>query len=359
MKRAYNFSAGPAMLPGPVIERLQDEIGNWQDTGMGAMEMSHRGAEFTSIAEKAETDLRDLLSIPESYRVLFMQGGATAQFAAVPMNLCAPGDTADYLVSGYWSRKALKEGARFCQAHIVFDTADNNDTSIPEADQWRQSGTAAFTHYVDNETIGGLRLPGVPEVDSTLVVDMSSSILSAPLKVEDYGLIYAGAQKNMGPAGLTIVIIREDLLNYQHGTIPAVLDYRKMADSGSMLNTPPTFAWYTAGLVFEWALAQGGVEKLAARSQANADRIYQAIDDSAFYSNPVAKKYRSLMNIPFMLADDSLDGLFLEQAAKHGLMSLKGHRSVGGMRASIYNAMPDEGIDALVEFMGEFERANG
>ena len=359
MKRAYNFSAGPAMLPGPVIERLQDEIGSWHDTGMGAMEMSHRGAEFTSIAEKAESDLRDLLAIPASYRVLFMQGGATAQFAAVPMNLCAPDDIADYLVTGYWSRKALKEGGRFGQANVVFDTAEDNDTSIPEADQWRQSAKAAFTHYVDNETIGGLRLPGVPEVDSTLVVDMSSSILSAPLNVEQYGIIYAGAQKNIGPAGLTIVIIQEELLDYEHGPIPSVLDYRKMADSGSMLNTPPTFAWYTAGLVFEWAIAQGGVEKLAERNHAKADRIYEAIDGSAFYSNPVAKEYRSLMNIPFMLADDSLNGLFLEQAERRGLMSLKGHRSVGGMRASIYNAMPDEGVDTLVEFMGEFERANG
>lgn len=369
MKRVYNFSPGPAMLPDPVIERLREEMGDWHGSGMAAMEMGHRSAEFTSIAEKAEADLRDLLSIPDSYKVLFMQGGATAQFAAVPMNLCTADDTADYLVTGYWSRLAVREGARFCQANIVLDTADNGDTSIPEADQWRLSERAAFFHYVDNETIGGLRLPTVPVTKAPLVVDMSSSILSEPINVEDYGVIYAGAQKNIGPAGLTIVIVRDELLgdnkgkdkkgNARKGAIPGVFDYRRMADAGSMLNTPPTFSWYAAGLVFEWLKAQGGVEKMAARNRAKADRLYRAIDGSAFYANPVAVKYRSVMNIPFMLADESLDTLFLEQAAERGLTSLKGHRSVGGMRASIYNSMPDEGVDALVEFMGEFERNHG
>lgn len=363
MKRAYNFSPGPAMLPGPVIERLREEAGDWHGTGMAAMEMGHRSAEFSSIAEKAETDLRDLLSIPDSYKVLFMQGGATAQFAAVPMNLCAPDETADYLVTGYWSRMAVKEGARFCHANIVLDTADNGDTSIPEADRWHLSDQAAFFHYVDNETIGGLRLPTVPVTEAPLVVDMSSSILTEPIKVEDYGVIYAGAQKNIGPAGLTIVIVSDELLdrkgNDKKGAIPSVLDYRRMANAGSMLNTPPTFSWYAAGLVFEWLKAQGGVEKMAARNRAKADRLYRAIDDSDFYANPVATKYRSMVNIPFMLADENLDALFLEQAAERGLTSLKGHRSVGGMRASIYNSMPDEGVDALVEFMGEFECTNG
>lgn len=352
------------MLPDPVIERLREEAGDWHGSGMAAMEMGHRSAEFTSIAEKAEADLRDLLSIPDSYKVLFMQGGATAQFAAVPMNLCTPDDTADYLVTGYWSRMAVKEGARFCQANIVLDTADNGDTSIPEADQWRLSDQAAFFHYVDNETIGGVRLPIVPVTQAPLVVDMSSSILSEPINVQDYGVIYAGAQKNIGPAGLTIVIVRDELIiekkgSAPKGAIPAVLDYRKMADAGSMLNTPPTFSWYAAGLVFEWLKVQGGVEKMAARNRAKADRLYRAIDNSDFYANPVAIKYRSVMNIPFMLADETLDALFLEQAAERGLTSLKGHRSIGGMRASIYNSMPDEGVDALVEFMGEFERTNG
>jgi phosphoserine aminotransferase len=364
MKRVYNFSAGPAMLPGPVIERLREETGDWHGVGMAAMEMSHRSAEFISIAEKAEADLRDLLSIPDSYKVLFMQGGATAQFAVVPMNLCAPGDTADYLVTGYWSRKAAKEAARFCQANIALDTAENGDTSIAEESQWRLSDKAAFFHYVTNETIGGVRLPTVPVTKAPLVVDMSSSILSELINVNDYGIIYAGAQKNIGPVGLTIVIVHDELLNERKGngqkdTIPMVLDYRKMADSGSMLNTPPTFSWYAAGLVFEWLKAQGGIEKMAARNRAKADRLYQAIDNSDFYSNPVEKKYRSLMNIPFMLADESLNALFLEQALERGLTSLKGHRSVGGMRASIYNAMPDEGVDALVAFMSEFERTNG
>ena len=352
------------MLPGPVIERLREETGDWHGVGMAAMEMSHRSAEFISIAEKAEADLRDLLSIPDSYKVLFMQGGATAQFAVVPMNLCAPGDTADYLVTGYWSRKAAKEAARFCQANIALDTAENGDTSIAEESQWRLSDKATFFHYVTNETIGGVRLPTVPVTNAPLVVDMSSSILSELINVNDYGIIYAGAQKNIGPVGLTIVIVRDELLNERKGngqkdTIPMVLDYRKMADSGSMLNTPPTFSWYAAGLVFEWLKAQGGIEKMAARNRAKADRLYQAIDSSDFYSNPVEKKCRSLMNIPFMLADESLNALFLEQAVERGLTSLKGHRSVGGMRASIYNAMPDEGVDALVAFMSEFERTNG
>ncbi len=352
------------MLPGPVIERLREETGDWNGAGMAAMEMSHRSAEFISIAEKAEADLRDLLSIPDSYQVLFMQGGATAQFSAVPMNLCGPGDTADYLVTGYWSRKAVKEGARFCQANIALDTADNGDTSIPEAGQWNLSDQASFFHYVNNETIGGMRLPTVPVMKAPLVVDMSSSILSESINVEDYGIIYAGAQKNIGPAGLTVVIVRDELLknkkgNGRKGAIPIVLDYRKIADAGSMLNTPPTFSWYAAGLVFEWLKAQGGIEKMAARNRAKADRLYQAIDSSDFYSNSIEKKYRSLMNITFMLADDSLDALFLKQAAECDLTSLKGHRSVGGMRASIYNAMPDEGVDSLVSFMGEFERANG
>ncbi len=357
--RAYNFGAGPAMLPNAVVDRIRDEMGDWHGTGMSAMEMSHRGPEFTSIAEKAEADLRELMAIPADYKVLFLQGGATSQFAAIPLNICQPEDRADFLVSGYWSRKAAKESARFCRANIAMDTGPDGDRNIPGAEHWKLSDDAAFVHFADNETIGGVRFPFLPKCTAPRISDMSSSILSGPVDVGDYGIIYAGAQKNIGPAGLTIVIIRDDLLGRQRKGVPTVMDYQKMAAAGSMLNTPPTFAWYAAGLVFEWLKEQGGLERMASRNQAKAELLYQAIDSSDFYSNPVDVGCRSLMNVPFILADASLDRQFLQQADDNGLKSLKGHRSIGGLRASIYNAIPYEGVDALVQFMSEFERVNG
>lgn len=344
------------MLPSQVVERVRDEMGDWRGTGMAAMEMSHRSPEFMSIASGAEQNLRDLLAIPDHYRVLFMQGGASAQSAFVPLNLCASDERADFLVTGYWSRKTAKEAARFCAANVALDTAGNNDTGIPAATEWTLSDKSAFLHYADNETIGGVKFREPPQGNGPLVADMSSSILSEPVDVERFGVIYAGAQKNIGPAGLTVVIVRDDLLERSGQLVPAVFDYRKVAAAGSMLNTPPSFAWYVAGHVFRWVLEQGGVAAMAARNTAKAARLYAAIDNSDFYSNPVVLDSRSVMNVPFVLARPELDAEFLSLANERGLVSLKGHRSVGGMRASIYNSMPDEGVDALIEFMNEFEK---
>jgi phosphoserine aminotransferase len=359
MERVFNFSAGPAAIPLPVLERARDELTNWRGCGMSVMELSHRGKEFMSIAERAEADLRRLLDVPEGYRVLFLQGGATAQFGAVPFNLAGPGDKADYVVTGSWSKKALAEGRRFLQAQVAADSAANRHTGIPDPAGWTLSPDAAYLHYTPNETIGGVEFHFVPEARAPLVADMSSTILSRPIDVSRFGLIYAGAQKNIGPAGLAIVIIREDLLGRAREGTPAMMDYREQAENGSMLNTPPTWGWYVAGLVFEWLLEQGGLEEMARRNRRKAETLYSAIDGSDFYANPVEKHSRSWMNIPFTLPDPALDARFLEQAKAAGLLTLKGHRSVGGMRASLYNAMPQEGVDALVAFMREFERSCG
>ena len=359
MDRVYNFSAGPAAIPLAVLERARDELTNWGGSGMSVMELSHRGKEFMGIAERAEADLRRLLDIPAGYRVLFLQGGATTQFGAIPFNLAAAGDKADYVVTGSWSKKALAEGRRFLDANVAADSADNGHTGIPDPATWSLSSDAAYLHYTPNETIGGVEFHFVPESPAPLVADMSSTLLSRQLDVSRFGLIYAGAQKNIGPAGLCIVIIREDLLGRAREDTPAMMDYHQHAEAGSMFNTPPTWAWYVAGLVFEWLLEQGGLAAMEQRNRHKAETLYTAIDGSDFYANPVAKHSRSWMNVPFTLADPALDARFLEQAKAAGLVSLKGHRSVGGMRASIYNAMPQEGVDALVAFMREFERRSG
>ncbi len=359
MSRVFNFSAGPAALPLPVLERARAELPEWRDSGMSVMEMSHRGKDFGEIAGAAEADLRELLGVGADYAVLFLQGGATGQFAAAPMNLAGPGATADYLVTGSWGKKAVKEAGKYLDANVAADAGETGYTSIPEPASWRTTPDAAYLHYTPNETIGGVEFHQVPDVAAPLVADMSSTILSRPLDVSRFGVIYAGAQKNIGPAGLTVVIVRRDLLDRARPETPLVVDYRAMAEAGSMLNTPPTFAWYLAGLVFEWLKGQGGLAAVGRLNERKKNKLYAAIDGSDFYANPVDPACRSWMNVPFTLADPALDARFLAQSAEAGLAALKGHRSVGGMRASIYNAMPEEGVDALIDFMADFERRNG
>ncbi len=357
MARVFNFSAGPAMLPTAVLERAQAEMLDWNGSGMSVMEMSHRGKEFMSIAEKAEADLRQLLAIPANYKVLFLQGGASSQFSMVPINLLNGRDSADYLLTGQWSKKAIAEGKRYCKVNVIADTGDSNFTTVPAADSLDFSTDAAYVHYTPNETIVGVEFPYVPDTgDVPLVADMSSTILSRPIDVSKYGVIYAGAQKNIGPAGVTVVIVRDDLVGHAADTMPVMFDYKTHADSGSMYNTPPTYSWYLSGLVFDWLLQQGGLEAMAATNRRKAEKLYAAIDASDFYANPVALECRSWMNVPFILANAELDAKFLEEAGDNGLTTLKGHRSVGGMRASIYNAMPEEGVDALIAFMADFEQ---
>ena len=357
MSDIYNFSAGPAALPKAVLEQARDELLDWHGSGMSVMEMSHRSKEYLSIAEQAEADLRELLSIPDNYRVLFLQGGATSQFCMVPMNLLRGRQQADYVNTGAWSKKAIAEAQRYCNVNVVASSEDTNFSSIPAFESWQLNKDAAYLHYTPNETIGGVEFHWIPDSgDVPLVADMSSTILSRPLDVSRYGVIYAGAQKNIGPAGLTVVIVRDDLTGETIPGAPTMFDYRKHADNGSMMNTPPTFGWYLAGLVFKWLKQQGGVSAIAEINQRKAQHLYDAIERSGFYSSPVASDCRSWMNVPFTLADAGLDGEFLAQAKSAGLLNLKGHRSVGGMRASIYNAMPESGVAALIEFMHEFER---
>jgi len=348
------------MLPAEVLERAQAEMLDWNGSGMSVMEMSHRGKEFMSIAEKAESDLRALMAIPDNYRVLFLQGGASSQFAMVPINLLGERSSADYLLTGQWSKKAIAEAKRYCDVNVVADTSGSHFTTVPSADSLDFSPDAAFVHYTPNETIVGVEFAYIPDTgDVPLVADLSSTILSRPLDVSRYGVIYAGAQKNIGPAGVTVVIVRDDLIGNAMPTMPAMFDYKTHADNGSMYNTPPTYSWYLAGLVFEWLLQKGGLEAMAEINRRKAEKLYAAIDGSDFYSNPVDQVCRSWMNVPFILADAELDAKFLQQAAEHNLHTLKGHRSVGGMRASIYNAMPMEGIDALISFMADFEQRYG
>jgi phosphoserine aminotransferase len=359
MSRVYNFSAGPAALPLEVLQQIQDDIPDWQGTGMSVMEVSHRSKEFVALAARAETTLRELLSIPDDYSVLFPQGGATLQMSMVPMNLAKPGDDADYVVTGSWGKKAAGEAAKFCNANVVASSADQNFTFIPEQSSWTRSKNAAYLHYTPNETIAGVEFHFVPDGDAPLVADMSSTILSRPIDVSRFGVIYAGAQKNIGPAGITVVIVRNDLLDRHRADNPHLLNWKAYAESDSMTNTPPTFAWYVADLVFQWLKNKGGVEAMGKINQRKASKLYAAIDQSDFYTNPVAKDCRSWMNVPFILADSGLDAAFLEQSAAAGLTNLKGHRSVGGMRASIYNAVSEDAVDALITFMAEFERSNG
>lgn len=360
MARAYNFSAGPAVLPDEVLARAGDEILDWHGSGMSVMEMSHRGKEFISIAEEAERDLRELLAIPADYKVLFLQGGATLQFAQVPMNLLAGKGKADYVVTGEWSKKAVKEAAALCDVHIAASSEDRAFGYAPREAQWTLRRDAAYVHYCSNETIGGVEFHWVPDAGGLpLVADASSHFLSRAVDVSKFGLIYAGAQKNVGPAGLTIVVVREDLLGRAAKGTPSVMDYQRQAEAASMLNTPPTYAIYVAGLVFKWLKQLGGVAEIERRNIAKAKLLYDFIDASGFYRNPVAPQDRSRMNVPFTLADAKLDASFLDGAEKRGLLQLKGHRSVGGMRASIYNAMPIEGVRRLLEYMQAFEARHG
>jgi phosphoserine aminotransferase len=332
---------------------------DWQGSGMSVMEMSHRGKEFMSIAAQAESDLRELMAIPDNYKVLFLQGGASSQFSMVPMNLLRGKTSADYINTGSWSKKAIGEAKRYCQVNVAGETPAGEYT-VPAADTLKLNPDAAYLHYTPNETIQGVEFPYVPESGAVpLVGDFSSTILSRLVDVSKYGVIYAGAQKNIGPAGLTVVIVRDDLIGETVAGTPAMFDYKIQADGESMYNTPPTYSWYLAGLVFQWLKRNGGLVAMAATNQRKAAALYAAIDDSGFYDNPVEVSCRSWMNVPFTLADAELDGKFLAEAKEAGLVTLKGHRSVGGMRASIYNAMPEAGVQALIDFMVDFEKRNG
>ncbi|WP_455205138.1 3-phosphoserine/phosphohydroxythreonine transaminase [Kaarinaea lacus] len=360
MARVYNFSAGPAAVPEEVLQQAKEELLDWNGSGMSVMEMSHRGKEFMSIAAQAEADLRELMAIPSNYKVLFLQGGASSQFAMVPMNLLAGKTTADYINTGAWSKKAIAEGKRYCEVNVAATTEANKFTSAPTQQELQLNTDAAYVHYTPNETIGGVEFPYIPETgDVPLVADMSSTILSRPVDVSKYGVIYAGAQKNIGPSGMAVVIVREDLIGNAADSVPAMFNYKTHADNDSMYNTPPTYTWYIAGLVFAWLKRNGGLSAMAETNQRKADKLYAAIDTSGFYQNPVETKSRSWMNVPFTLANAELDSTFLAEAKEQGLVTLKGHRSVGGMRASIYNAMPEAGVDALITFMQEFEKRHG
>lgn len=361
MSRVWNFSAGPAALPEEVLRQAQDELLDWHGAGCSVMEMSHRGKEFTSVIEQAEADLRELMGIPAQYKVLFLQGGATQQFAQIPMNLLA-GRSADYIVTGSWSKKAFVEAQRIGTVRCAATTADSKFTRLPTAEEIKLDPFAAYLHVCTNETIHGVEIPAerIADTGVPLVVDMSSHILSRPVNVEKFGLIYAGAQKNIGPSGVTLVIIHRDLLGMAPLSTPTVMDYAVMAENASMLNTPPTFGIYIAGLVFQWLKRQGGLEGIAAVNAQKARILYEAIDNSGgFYVNPVDPDCRSRMNVPFVLADAELDAAFLAEAKSAGMLGLKGHKSVGGMRASIYNAVSLEAVQALVDFMNDFAQRKG
>ncbi|MBL8330578.1 MAG: 3-phosphoserine/phosphohydroxythreonine transaminase [Rubrivivax sp.] len=356
MTRVFNFSAGPAALPEPVLQTAAAEMLDWHGSGMSVMEMSHRGKEFIAIAAEAESLLRELLAVPAGYKVLFMQGGAIAENAIVPMNLLRGKRSADYIDTGEWSKKSIKEAQKYCSVNVAASGKAGGYTSIPPRAEWKLDPEAAYVHICSNETIGGVEFHATPDVgDVPLVADMSSNILSRPVDVSRYGLIYGGAQKNVGPSGLTLVIVREDLIGQPHPMLPSAFDYKTVADNESMYNTPPTYAIYIAGLVFNWIKAQGGLVAMEAHNRAKAAVLYDYLAGSTFYSCPVAPDCRSLMNVPFRLKDEALDEAFLKGAKERGMVQLKGHRSVGGMRASIYNAMPIEGVRALVDWMREFE----
>ncbi|MGZ4955447.1 MAG: 3-phosphoserine/phosphohydroxythreonine transaminase [Methylobacter sp.] len=359
MSRVYNFSAGPSAFPESVLQQAQQEMLEWRDSGMSVMEMSHRGKHFSIIAEELESDLRALLAIPESYKVLFLQGGASAQFSLIPQNILNGKTKACYLNTGAWSEKAIKDAGAYCDVVVSASSESTKFTTIPDAASWAIDSQAAYLHYTSNETIHGVEFQSCPDSKGLpLVSDMSSNILSRKIDVSQYGLIYAGTQKNMGPAGVTVVIVRDDLVGHAPTTVPSVFNYAEQAKNQSMLNTPATYSWYLAGLVLKWLKEQGGVESIEQRNIAKAAKLYQAIDQSALYSNPVEIASRSRMNVPFILADENLDKPFLAAAEANGLFELKGHRSVGGMRASIYNAMSEAGVQALIDFMAEFERTH-
>ncbi|MDO9270532.1 MAG: 3-phosphoserine/phosphohydroxythreonine transaminase [Methylobacter sp.] len=357
MSRVYNFSAGPSAFPESVLQQAQQEMLEWRDSGMSVMEMSHRGKHFSLIAEELESDLRALLAVPENYKVLFLQGGASAQFSLIPQNILNGKAKACYLNTGAWSEKSIKDAGAYCDVVVSASSENTKFTTIPETSSWAIDSEAAYLHYTSNETIHGVEFQSCPDSKGLpLVSDMSSNILSRKIDVSQYGLIYAGTQKNMGPAGVTVVVVRDDLVGHAPKTVPSVFNYAEQAKNQSMLNTPATYNWYLVGLVLKWLKEQGGVEAIEQRNIAKAAKLYQAIDQSALYSNPVEIASRSRMNVPFILADENLDKPFLAAAEANGLFELKGHRSVGGMRASIYNAMPEAGVQALIDFMAEFER---
>lgn len=360
MTRVYNFCAGPAALPQAVLTEAQKDLLSYKGCGMSIMEMSHRSAEYEALALEAEKDLCDLMNIPDNYKVLFLQGGASLQFAQIPMNLLRGNTAVDYVNTGMWSGKAIAEAKKYADVNVVASDEANKFRGVPAFDTWQLNDKAAYLHYTPNETIHGVQFNYIPEVNAPLVADFSSSILSEPLDVSKFGLIYAGAQKNIGPAGIVVVIVREDLIGQVLPGTPTMLDYKVAADNGSMYNTPPTFSWYLAGLVFKWLKKQGGLKAMAEINHRKAQKLYAAIDGSGgFYHNPVIKSYRSIMNVPFTLADASLEKVFLKDAQEVGLVNLAGHRSVGGMRASIYNAVPEEGVDALIQFMQDFQKKMG
>ena len=360
MARVFNFSAGPAVLPEPVLQQAAAEMLDWHGSGMSVMEMSHRGKEFIEIHAQAEADLRELMGIPKNYKVLFLQGGASAQFAVVPMNLLRGKTKADYVNTGQWSKKAISDAKKYCKVNVAASSEPENFTRAPKQSEWKLDSDAAYVHITTNETIGGVEFHWVPDTgDVPLVADMSSHILSRPMDVSRYGLIYAGAQKNIGPAGVTIVIVRDDLLGQALPITPTVFDYKVQAENDSMSNTPATYGIYVAGLVFQWLKKQGGLTNMEQINRAKAALLYDYLDQTEFYLSPVAKDDRSLMNIPFTLRNADLDKAFIQETEAAGLTQLKGHRSVGGMRASIYNAMPTEGVQTLVKFMKEFERKHG
>ncbi|NIF20693.1 3-phosphoserine/phosphohydroxythreonine transaminase [Candidatus Pantoea multigeneris] len=361
MTQVYNFSSGPAMLPVEVLRRAEQELTNWHGLGTSVMEISHRSKEFIQVATEAEQDFRDLLNIPQNYKVLFCHGGARAQFAALPGNLLGNATTADYVDGGYWAYSAIKEAQKYCSPRTIDAkiTVDGKRAILPMRD-WQLSDDAAYLHYCPNETIDGIAIDEEPDFgDKVVVADLSSTILSRPLDINRYGVLYAGAQKNIGPAGLTLVVVREDLLGKAQKYVPSILDYTVLSENESMFNTPPTYAWYLSGLVFKWLKEKGGIAEVDKINQAKADLLYGVIDKSDFYRNDVATSNRSRMNIPFQLADSALDKVFLDESVNAGLHALKGHRVVGGMRASIYNAMPLEGVKALTDFMVDFERRHG
>jgi len=359
MNQVYNFSAGPSMLPAQVMRKMQSELLEYGNAKASVMEISHRGLDFMELAQKSERDLRDLMDIPDNYKVLFLQGGASAQFSMVPINLLRGKSTANYVNTGHWSVKAIAEADRYCDVHICTDSKANGYTDITEFDSWSVNESGAYLHYTPNETIAGLEFDYVPEVDMPVVADMSSTILSRPCDVSKFGVIYAGAQKNIGLSGLTVVIVRDDLIGRVLENQPTLFDYSTQANNDSMYNTPPTLAWYAAGLVFEWIKDGGGIQGMAKINQEKAQKLYNKIDSSDFYSNTVNHKYRSWMNVPFVLSNGSLDKLFLEKSYNANLLTLKGHKAVGGMRASIYNAMPLDGVISLIEFMSDFEKQYG
>ncbi len=354
--RSFNFSAGPAALPEAVLERARDEMLDYAGTGMSVMEMSHRSKTFVDIAARAEADFRELMAVSDDYHVLFLQGGATGQFAGIPLNLTAPGDTVDYVDTGSWSAKAIKEAGKYCTVNVAASSKSAAYAHVPDPSEWQLSDNARYLHVCSNETIGGLQFKAFPDTAAPLVADMSSDILSRPVDVSQFALIYAGAQKNIGPAGLVVVVVRKDLCGHARPDTPTFLDYAVQADADSMSNTPPTYSWYLAGLVFEWLKDLGGLAAMAEANERKAARLYGAISASNFYQAPVEAAFQSTMNVPFTLADPALDAAFLAGAEERGMFNLKGHRSVGGMRASIYNAVPEAAVDALVAYMQEFER---